>query len=352
MSAVSPLTAKLKAKIEADGPLTVETFMDICLNDPEHGYYRVATPIGRGGDFITAPEISQTFGEMIGLWAADMWRSMGQPKPFNLIEFGPGRGTLMADALRAGRIVPGFLEAVELHLIETSKTLRAEQERQLCVYHPHWHEGLATVPPRPSIAIANEFFDALPIRQIVYQDGAWRERRVGLANTGFHFLAAEETMMAGLPHGEEGEVKEICPSALRLIEDMALIAELHPLVMLIIDYGHREAGSGDTLQAVARHRFADPLNMPGRLDLSAHVDFAGLAEHGRGLGLRVSGPLELGLFLTRLGIGERLQRLCHAAPEQAEGLRAGVRRLISPAHMGALFQVMALSAHAPAPIPF
>ncbi len=352
MNSAAPLKAKLRAKIESDGPLTVETFMDICLNDPEHGYYRVGTPIGRGGDFITAPEISQTFGELIGLWAAAMWQSMGQPKPFNFIEFGPGRGTLMADALRAARIVPGFINAAALHLIEASQVLKAEQTRLLSAYRPSWHETVTSVPPGCCIAIANEFFDTLPIRQIVYKDGAWRERRVTLTNAGFDFIAAEEAVSVDLPPGDEEEVREICPSALQVLEEITAVAEQHPLIMLIIDYGHREQGSGDTLQAVAGHRFADPLHLPGKVDLSAHVDFAKLAQHACRLGLKVSGPLDLGLFLTRLGIGKRLQKLCESAPHQAESLRAGVRRLISPEHMGALFQVMALSVRVPPPPPF
>jgi NADH dehydrogenase [ubiquinone] 1 alpha subcomplex assembly factor 7 len=356
-SMTTPLAEQIRAHIRAAGPLTVEEYMALALGDAEHGYYRTAPAIGREGDFITAPEICQIFGELIGLWAVMVWQSMGCPAPFALVELGPGRGTLMADALRAARVVPAFRAAAEVHLVEISAPLREAQRTALSGVTPHWHDCLEHVPDMPAIVIANEFFDALPIRQLVLTGGVWCERRVGLAGGGLCFIAGEPSAYAanlGLSEtAPEGSIHETQPAARPVIAELARRGSTHPLAALIIDYGHT-GGFGDTLQALRSHSFADPLRDPGRVDLTAHVDFAALAREACRHGLKASLPLPQGLFLARLGIAERWQRLSrNATPAQAELLTSGVRRLTSPGEMGELFKALALtSAGLPMPEPF
>jgi NADH dehydrogenase [ubiquinone] 1 alpha subcomplex assembly factor 7 len=354
---MTTLLEKIKARIRAEGPLTVEEYMALALGDPEHGYYRTQRAIGREGDFITAPEICQIFGELIGLWAVMVWQSMGCPQRFALVELGPGRGTLMADALRAARGVPAFRAAVEVHLVEISAPLREAQGSALCDAAPRWHDNLQDVPNLPAIVIANEFFDVLPIRQMIFTGGVWRERRVGLDGDGLCFVAGEPAAGAaslGLSDSApEGSIHESQPAARPVIAELARRASTHPLAALIIDYGHT-GGLGDTLQALCSHSFADPLRDPGRVDLTAHVDFTALAREARRHGLKASQPLPQGLFLARLGIAERWQRLSRTAtPAQAELLSSGARRLTSPGEMGELFKALALtSAGLPMPEPF
>ncbi len=353
----TPLEEKIKARIRVAGPLTVEEYMAVALGDPDHGYYRTARAIGREGDFITAPEICQIFGELIGLWAVMVWQGMGCPQPFALVELGPGRGTLMADALRAARVVPAFRAAAEVHLVEISAPLRAAQGVALRDATPRWHDRLQDVPGLPAIIIANEFFDALPIRQLVFTGGVWRERRVGLDGEGVCFIAAEQAADAGSLGLDgtalEGSIHESQPAARPIIAELARRASTLPLAALIIDYGHT-GGFGDTLQALRSHSFADPLRDPGRVDLTAHVDFAALAREARRHGLTASQPLPQGVFLARLGIAERWQRLRqNATPEQLELLSSGVRRLTSSGEMGELFKALAVtSAGLPMPEPF
>ncbi len=357
----TPLARKLIARIAAGGPIPVSAYMDACLNDAKHGYYRTAQPLGRSGDFITAPEISQMFGELLGLWAASVWKAMGAPEPVSLIELGPGRGTLAADALRAAKALPPFRETLSLHLVETSPVLRAEQSRRLANHGARWHETLADVPDGPAIILANEFVDALPVRQLVWCDGEWRERCVGHdAEQGFHFTegsaaamtAEERELVPGGPAG--GEVAELRPGAARLLTDIARRGASGPQAALFIDYGHTEAASGDTLQAVSGHRYAGVFDAPGQHDITAQVNFRHLAQQTQAAGLSAFGPMPQGRFLLQLGLEARCQTLLRGAtPDQQRKVMSGARRLVDPAQMGELFKVMAVTAGmSEAPPPF
>jgi NADH dehydrogenase [ubiquinone] 1 alpha subcomplex assembly factor 7 len=355
------LSARLIARIDRDGPMRIDAFMAACLDDARHGYWQRGGGIGAGGDFITAPEISQIFGELIGLWCVVVWQSLGRPDGVRLIELGPGRGSLMVDAMRAAGTVAGFLEAASVHLIEASAPLREVQRQALLPARRRarskapamaWHASLAEVPQGPAIVIANEFLDALPIRQLIFAAQGWRERVVARAGEGLKFALGapvEARPPAGNPpQGTVWEVREA---------DAALVAELarrtRPLVALFIDYGPAEDAFGDTLQAVHRHAYVDPLAAPGASDLSAHVQFAALARSAAAAGLAAAGPLPQAAFLGRLGIGERAARLMAANPERAGELAAGVERLMSPTGMGGLFKAMAIrSRHLPPPAAF
>jgi len=353
----SPLLPLLRARIVRDGPMPVDAFMRIWLADAEHGYWQRPEVIGAGGDFITAPEISQVFGELIGLWCAVVWQGMGQPAPVRLVELGPGRGTLMRDALRAARVAPRFLEAATVHLIEISAPLR-EMQRQMLLGPPppvDWHQTLDEVPPGPAIIIANEFLDALPIRQLVCADGDWHERVVDVdAQGSLRFATGPAVQIEVDPPAappRTGDILELRPG------EEALLAELArreaPLQALFVDYGPAEPAYGDTLQAMRRHAWVDPLAEPGLADLTAHVQFARLARKARAVGLAADGPMPQAEFLGRLGIAERAARLMAANPGEAGAIETGVQRLLSPSGMGSLFKVMAVrSASLPPAPPF
>jgi NADH dehydrogenase [ubiquinone] 1 alpha subcomplex assembly factor 7 len=329
----------IAAEIAADGPMTVARYMALCLGHPEHGYYRRGNPFGARGDFVTAPEISQMFGELLGLWAAQLWLDMGRPAPVRLVELGPGRGTLTADALRAARAAPGFVEAVEVWMVETSPSLRAAQAARVpAVRHA---ELLAEVPGGPMIVLANEFFDALPVRQFVRTARGWAERVVGLAPEGLRWALGPAP--AGLPDAPEGAVIE------RSAAGEAIAAEIGARLArdgggaLIVDYGAAApaTGGGDTLQALRAHSYADPLAEPGAADLTAHVDFARLAAALAGAGAAVAPLTTQGALLGALGIGPRAAALAARNPAQAAALEAQVRRLCDPNQMGALFKALA-----------
>ena len=350
--AITPLAEKLSARIERDGPLPVHDYMAACLGDPEHGYYRTAQPLGRAGDFITAPEISQVFGELLGVWAASMWQAMAAPQPVALIELGPGRGTLAADSLRAAKALPPFRSALRLHLVETSPVLRAEQAHRLGDAVVDWHDTLDGVPDGPAIILANEFLDALPVRQIVWDGGEWRERCVGFDPArGFHFTAgnmatpsdAERALLPDDP--QEGDIAELRPGAAALLARIARRGRHGPQAALFIDYGHAQVPIGDTLQAVSAHRFAGVFDAPGAHDLTAHVDFRALAGTARAQGLRAFGPMAQGRLLLELGLEARCHSLMRAATaQQSEAIMSGARRLADPAQMGELFKAMAVTA--------
>jgi NADH dehydrogenase [ubiquinone] 1 alpha subcomplex assembly factor 7 len=361
-SGETPLLLKLRERIRRDGPLTVSDYMQACISDPEHGYWRRRDTIGAAGDFVTAPEISQIFGELIGLWSAVTWQQFGSPKPLRLVELGPGRGTLMRDALRTARRVPGFIEAVTVHLVEISRSLRATQQATLATVSDQppitWHQDIADVPEGPAIIVANEFLDALPIRQLVHADGAWHERVVGLdAQGGLAFAAgarvdAADLALASSPaESPPGTIVEMRPGEEHLLAQLATRSQ--PFVALFIDYGPATATLGDTLQAVRRHEYADPLADPGAADLTAHVLFAGLAGKARAAGLALDGPITQAEFLGRLGIAERAARLMAANPGKAAEIEAGVQRLMAPTGMGQLFKVLAVRSRTlPPPAPF
>jgi NADH dehydrogenase [ubiquinone] 1 alpha subcomplex assembly factor 7 len=354
------LAARLHARIANSGPLSVEAFMQACLSDAASGAYASRQPIGGAGDFITAPEISQIFGELLGLWAVAVWQSMGEPRAVTVAELGPGRGTLMADALRAWRGVRKFLDAVSVALIETSPVM-VEAQRNTLREAPvplRWYARLDELPDGPLILLANEFIDALPVRQFVRRGGAWRERLVANDRSGGFCFTEGDMVTLGNQAGDlpdqapDGSILETRPAARALLCELARRAALAPLAALIIDYGHDESGFGDTLQAVRDHRFAVTLADPGSADLSAHVDFADLKRQASALGLAPYGPMAQGEFLLRLGLGERRNRLLQrATAAQAEAIASGASRLVDPKQMGVLFKVLALTNAGLAPPP-
>jgi NADH dehydrogenase [ubiquinone] 1 alpha subcomplex assembly factor 7 len=342
------LAVKIRDRIRRFGPITVAEYMALALAHPEHGYYRTRDPLGAAGDFITAPEISQMFGELIGLWCAVEWQRAGAPAPVRLVELGPGRGTLMADALRAARTVPAFRDALRVHLVETSPALRQCQRRLLDGIEIAWHENFDGVPAGPLLLIANEFFDALPIRQYVRQGGRWHERLVGLDGDRLRFLAAGDPAPEGIgfPNAvrdaPDGAIIERCPAALALAAAIGGRIAREGIAALIVDYGPERTAAGDSLQAVRGHCFHDVLADPGEADLTAHVDFESLAAVARDAGAAAFGPIAQGTLLQRLGIATRAERLAAARPAQAAAIAESCRRLIGADGMGTLFKALAL----------
>jgi len=347
------LLAHLRRRIAREGPLTVAAFMEEALLNPSGGYYTTRDPFGIRGDFITAPEISQMFGELIGAWCAAVWQGLGRPDPIHLVELGPGRGTLMADLLRATRSTPGFNGAARVHLVEVSPALRARQRETLAQAPmsapPVWHDGFATVPEGPLLVIANEFFDALPIRQFQKAETVWRERLIAIADDGTLrvVLSSPTPVEALIPrelrHAPEGAVVEVCPAAIGLVHTVAARVARDKGAALIVDYGHPRSALGDTLQAVKEHAYHDVLADPGEADLTAHVDFGALARAAGEAGAVVFGPIPQGTFLTRLGLAARASALsAKANATQAGDIAAAVRRLTEADAMGALFKVLAL----------
>jgi NADH dehydrogenase [ubiquinone] 1 alpha subcomplex assembly factor 7 len=350
-AAADGLLEVLRKRIRRDGPMPVDAFMRACLDDPVHGYWRRAQTIGRSGDFITSPEISQVFGELIGLWCAAIWQQMGRPETLRLVELGPGLGTLMRDALRAARAVPAFSAAIRVHLVEMSPAMRARQAASLAdsTHQVAWHDDVREVPAGTAIVVGNEFLDALPIRQLVCS-GGWHERVVGLApDGGLRFDVGDA--VAGVADAEDGAILELRPGEDHLLAALASRGE--PLAGLFIDYGPAEAGLGDTLQAVRHHAYADPLTRPGTADMTAHVQFATFARKAQEAGLAADGPLTQAEFLGRLGVAERARKLMAANPQRAGEIEAAVLRLISPTGMGSLFKAMtARSRSLPPLLPF
>ncbi len=348
----TPLAAKLAARIRQEGPVSVADYMRACLNDPEHGYYRKRTAIGRGGDFITAPEISQVFGELIGLWCAVVWQQMGAPASVRLIELGPGRGTLMRDTLRAARADPAFRAALDVGLIESNATLEAMQRASLAGEDVpiRWSADIASgESPAPTIVIANEFLDTLPVAQWVFRAGRWHHRCVGLGDAGgLSFVTGDADASIAQP-AQEGDILESRAPA--LAEWANKLAFGAPLAALFIDYGHPEPALGDTLQAVTAHRYDDPLRAPGEADLSAQVDFAGVADAMHRYGLACDGPVPQAHFLAALGIVERASHLMAANPLKAAVIEAGVARLMAPTGMGTRFCALGVRSESAAPLP-
>lgn len=354
------LADSLRHLIREAGPISVARYMALALAHPALGYYRRRDPLGAEGDFITAPEISQLFGELVGLALAQHWLDLGRPPRVLLAELGPGRGTLLADALRAARVVTGFPEAIALHLVETSPALRERQARALAPRPARWHDTLAGVPDdAPLLLVANEFLDALPVRQFVREGRHWRERLVAVDDEGaFHFVLARHVtplpglMLAGATDLPEGSVVELSSVREALVQELAARLAGQGGMALVIDYGGDErVPAGDTLQAVRHHRKVDPLATPGEADLSTHVDFHALIRPALAEGVAAYGPVTQAAFLNRLGIGLRLEQLLrHAGPAQREALASGHRRLTDPAEMGRLFKAMAFTS-AGAPVP-
>jgi NADH dehydrogenase [ubiquinone] 1 alpha subcomplex assembly factor 7 len=350
-----PLLAHLARRIGADGPMSVAAYMEEALFHPRWGYYATRDPLGARGDFVTAPEISQVFGELIGLWCAALWQRLGAPDPVHLVELGPGRGTLMRDALRAARVVPDFARAARLHLVELSPVLRAAQAHALAAAAPAWHDDLATVPAGPMLLVANEFLDALPIRQFVRGAATWRERVVTMEGDALAFaLEAAPADEADLAAAAPGAVREIRPASRTLARAIGERLVAAGGAALFVDYGYWPSACGDTLQAVRRHRAHDVLAEPGEADLTAHVDFADFARAAEAAGARAWGPVPQGLFLERLGLSARAARLAaNAEPDAAARIRSGCTRLAAPEAMGRLFKALALTpADGPPPAGF
>ncbi len=356
----TPLGEKLTAIIAESGPVSIAEFMSRCLADPLHGYYATRDPLGPAGDFTTAPEISQMFGELIGAWLVHAWHMAGAPAPAVLAEAGPGRGTLMVDILRAASVEPAFIAAISVHLVETSPVLRDNQKATLAgVKCPLiWHERIEEVPGGPLFFIANEFFDALPIRQYVCADGGWRERVVALDDNG-HLAFGEGPGRLDRPIPEklrgaaEGAIYETCPAATAIMTAVAKRIAASGGAALIVDYGYGETAFGDTLQAVSNHAYADPLAGPGEADLTAHVDFAALARSARRAGAAAHGPMDQGAFLLATGLLERAGRLGAGKGAQTQdAIGKAVERLAGPEAMGALFRVLAVTPPGLVPPPF
>ncbi len=340
------LEALIAERIRQAGPITMADYMAECLLHPTLGYYTTRDPLGAAGDFTTAPEISQMFGELIGLALSQAWRDQGAPAPFTLAELGPGRGTLMADALRAARKVPGFAEAARLVLVEVSPTLRAQQAKALAPFRPEWVRTAAELPDAPLFLVANEFFDALPVRQFQRDGAGWRERQVGLEGDrlvlGLAAPAAPPALAHRLNDTADGDLVEICPAATPVIAELAGRIAAHGGAALIVDYGDWRS-LGDTLQAVRRHAPADILDAPGSADLTAHVDFEALALAARGAGCAHSRLATQGVFLERLGVTARARQLAQGLQGAAlDDLVAAHRRLTHPEEMGNLFKTLGL----------
>jgi SAM-dependent MidA family methyltransferase len=347
------LKDRLKAEIASGGPLTVAQYMTACLHDPQQGYYATRPRLGEDGDFITAPLVSQMFGELLGLWAAEVWTRLGRPDRVLLVEAGPGDGTLMADALRAARLAPGFLEAVKLVLVETSPPLVEAQRARLAggLAEPAWASSLAELPDgAPVILIANELLDCLPARQFVKTARGWAERMVGLDPAGeLAFGLTASAAGVALPEAEAGQVIEVSPAQEAFGAEVGALVVRQGGAALLIDYGRGEPGPGDTLQAVKGHRKVGPLESPGEADLTVHADFPAVAAAARRAGASAAPILTQGALLGRLGVYERAEALSRARPERAEIVQRQLERLTAPDQMGILFK--ALAVHAPGLVP-
>ncbi len=347
---MTKLADLLRKRIATTGPINVAEYMTECLLHPEYGYYVTRDPLGSAGDFTTAPEISQMFGEMVGLALAQTWMDQGAPTRFSLVEAGPGRGTLMADILRTLRAVPGCAEAAQVHLIEASPTLR-DKQRELLGDTITWHDGFDALPPQPTFFVANEFFDALPVRQFVRTGPGWSERLIGEDDKALAFglgaMADQPTLTHRLDDTSEGDLVEICPQAAPIMAKFSSLIAAYGGVGFIVDYGDWRS-LGDTLQALRAHERVDVLMTPGEADLTAHVDFEALSMAANCAFARL---VPQGVFLERLGITTRAQTLASQMSEdKLEAHILAHRRLTHPEEMGNLFKVLALYPNG-APLP-
>ena len=347
------LLSEIKKLISSSGPMPVWRYMELCLLHPQYGYYIARDPLGREGDFTTAPEVSQMFGELLGLWAASVWKAIGSPTMLRLIELGPGRGTMMADALRALRVLPPLYQALHVHMVEINPVLREKQRTTLSsVRNIAWHNHIDEVPEGSCIIFANEYFDALPVHQMVKRETGWHERVVDLDENG--------TLIFGVESDPTPRFEVLLPPLVRVAPAGAVFewrpdTEIMKLARrvrdqngaaLIIDYGHMRSDAGDTFQAIARHSYTDPLKAPGQADLTAHVDFHAMARAAEDLGARVHGPVTQGEFLKQLGIETRAVALMSkASHETSEDIARALKRLIGGGRdgMGSMFKVLGIS---------
>ncbi|WP_291855925.1 class I SAM-dependent methyltransferase [Bradyrhizobium sp.] len=353
MTEFSPLELEIRRLIRSSGPMPVWRYMELCLAHPQHGYYLSRDPLGREGDFTTAPEVSQMFGELLGLWAASVWKAIGAPPMLRLVELGPGRGTMMADALRALRVLPPIFQALNVHLIEINPMLREKQRATLAgVRKISWHRSIDEVPEGPSIIFANEYFDVLPVHQVVKLETGWHERVVTIDendkltfDVDFEPMPRFEVLLPpAVRAAPPGAVFEWRPDT----EIMKIATRVRDQdgAALIIDYGHQRSDTGDTFQAIARHSFADPLKNPGQADVTAHVDFQALGRAAEDVGARVHGPVTQGDFLKRLGIETRATTLMgKATPEVSADIAGALKRLTDSGRggMGSMFKALAVT---------
>lgn len=337
------LADSFRRLIRTTGPISLSQFM----GESNARYYAGKDPLGTSGDFITAPEISQMFGELIGLWLADIWMRAGQPERVHYVELGPGRGTLAKDALRSSA---QFGLKPQAHLVEGSPALRAAQGAT--IPEAVWHDDLTSVPiDGPMLLVANEFFDALPVRQLVRSQNGWRERMVGLEGPDgedFAFVAGEQDMAPAVPEQfagvAESTILETCPGAAAIMHEICERLKTQGGAALLIDYGHSAPRTGSTLQALRNHKMLDPLSAPGEADLTAHVDFATLAEIAEASETKMLGTVPQGDWLKAMGIEARAQKLAAASPDHADDLASAVDRLTAEDQMGQLFKVMGIAA--------
>ena len=357
----SPLEVEIRRLITIAGPMPVAEYMRLCMTHPRHGYYTTRDPLGARGDFITAPEISQMFGELIGLWLVSVWQQMGSPENVRLIELGPGRGTMIVDALRAAKTVAGFQAAIVLHLIEISPAFKAIQEQRLepLALPTHWHTSLEDVPAGSCLIVGNEFIDALPVHQAVKQADGWHERVVE--------IGPDDKLAIGAAHEPLLHFESTLPPGLRLSPDGSIFewrSDSVPLEIarrvrtdgaaLLVDYGHAWYGLGETLQAVSGHAFVEPLLSPGQVDLTAHVDFQALAQSTESMGARAYGPVSQREWLRRLGIDKRAATLkAHSPYSRATEIDQGLNRLTAGGSrgMGELCKVIAIADPKLGPLP-
>ena len=360
--AEASLATEIRRRIRLAGPMPVRQFMTLCLTHPEYGYYMTRDPLGRSGDFVTSPEISQVFGELVGLWAASVWHLMGRPENVRLVELGPGRGSMMLDALRAAQVVPEFRKAIVVHLVEISPVLQERQQQAFTALDVPmmWHQSFDDVPDGPIIVLANEFFDSLPVNQAIKQFNGWYERMVE--------VDSNDELVFGISNDIIPLFEQLVPAAVR-DASIGTIYEWRtdnfPLELgrrlarqegaaLVIDYGHVESAPGETLQAVRGHAFAKVLETPGEADLTAHVDFVALAAAAESMGARAHGPVDQAQFLRTLGIEKRAAALkTYASPDKVADIDKAVGRLLGEgrAGMGKLFKVMALAHPELGPLP-
>lgn len=340
---MSELTVIIKRIIESEGPISVAQFMQLALQHPIHGYYVKGEPIGQQGDFTTSPEISQIFGELIGLWFVDMWHKAGSPDPFVMLELGPGRGTLMEDALRATKKVEAFHAGMQLYFIESNKDLRALQREKCGKCAPKYIESIEELPDMPAFIIANEFLDSMPINQYICKNGVCHERLVGMRGDEFVFVeGAPDPLM---PFLKQLPFYEVSPTSVNIIRDATNHIVKHGGASLWIDYGYEDSDGSDTLQSVSAHNSASPLSKPGDSDLTAHVDFKSLRKAAEQVGGYVPPLATQAEFLKALGIDIRADQLkLHALEAQKNEIDGAVLRLTDDLDMGNLFKVMAITA--------
>jgi SAM-dependent MidA family methyltransferase len=352
--AYSALETEIRRRIAVAGPMPVRQYMTLCLSHPNFGYYSTRDPLGRLGDFITSPEISQVFGELLGLWAAEVWKQMGSPENVRLIELGPGRGTMILDALRAVQVVPAFRSALVLHLVEISPVLQERQQQALSALDVPmmWHQNFDDVPEGPAIILANEMFDVLPVNQAIRQPNGWYERVVEIGKDDrLSFGIASEVIPLfdqlipeGVRDAPVGSIYEWRADTLPLSVGRRVAQQGG--AALVIDYGHVKSAPGETLQAVGGHAFVSPLLSPGQVDLTAHVDFQAVGSSAESMGARIHGPIEQAKFLRNLGVEQRTKMLMAAAPsEKVAEIEGAVKRLLGEGHtgMGKLFKAIGIS---------